>query len=70
MCSVFTEHPVVLGLDLNCSSDLHTRKSVGNLFHKTGPDTAKDRSPKVVLFVFEITRLLALGLNERFLQSK
>ena len=36
-------------LDLNCSSDLHTRKSVGNLFHKTGPDTAKDRSPKVSL---------------------
>ena len=41
-CAQYLLNIQVLSLDLNCSSDLHTRKSVGNLFHKTGPDTAKD----------------------------
>ena len=48
----------VLSLVLSCSSDLHTRKYVGNLFHKTGPDTSKHRSSIVLLFVFGITRRL------------
>ena len=35
-CAQYLLNIQVLSLDLNCSSDLHTRKSVGNLFHKTG----------------------------------
>ena len=41
-CAQYLLNIHVLSLDLNCSSDLHTRKSIGNLFHNTGPDTTKD----------------------------